>query len=151
MSPYLLTYFYKYEHLTCLGRIGEHVQKPNSHPTAISKEVEHIMAAHFSKHAYVIDKKTFSAHRTFQFALNHPKDSVLFEKFGPVDHTNFNSYYCILLVAIRNIFSHQPLELLSLKEDIDRCFIPNVEELLETLKRSIVIQSNFSSFSFYSK
>lgn len=63
----------------------------------------------------------------------------------------YDSYYCMLLVSIRNVFSHQSLHLSALKDDIDKCIIPCAEELLESLKKSIVIQSNFSSFSFYWK
>jgi hypothetical protein len=43
----------------------------------------------------------------------------------------------MLLIAIRNVFSHQSLDLSALPEDIDKRFVPLAEELLETLKKSI--------------
>ena len=151
ISAYLLTYHYKLEYLCALGRIGEHVKKSNSKPTILSKDVEGIMKLHFSNHGNIIDRNTYSTDPTFQYLLKHPKNSDMCRHFVSVNHSGFDSYYCTLLVLIRNVFSHQSQDLTSVKFDIDKSYIPSPEGLLEELKNSSVIQTSFTAFGFYLK
>jgi hypothetical protein len=153
VSSYLLTYYSKYESLLSLTLIGEHVKKANRNQTALSNEVEQIFKDHFKKHNQELTKATFMTHTLFQYLLNHDKNSAgkqqLQSLANGADFDAYDSYYCLMLVLIRNIICHPVSELESFKGDLDRIAIPDIVQLHNNLRTSKILQQNLSTALFY--
>ena len=151
VSSYLLSYYYKYESLLPRALIGDHVKKPHHEPTLLSAEVESILKDHFQRCGETIDKTTYATHRLFQYLLQHEKNSAGKSNFNGVNHNAYDSYYCLMLVMLRNVICHPLSELEMLKKDIDQIGIPKLRPLLQKLKSSPLIQQKLSSFKFHLK
>lgn len=143
VSPYLLTYYYKYESLLQLTQLGENVTTQNR--TALAVEVEEIFRKHFETCGERIDKTTYDQHKLFQFLLDHEKNSLAKIDFKSINHDDFQFYYCYMLVMLRNVISHLLPELEKLKHDIDQISIPQLHHLRQQLKASPVIREHLSS------